>query len=101
MYRGSGVNLLLITPEKAIKLVANDFFRHKLASPGEKWVAELSFISGPVAMQLLRGRSFPLSLGRGGASSPPSGKGGGVSPCPEGGGVCPCHWEEAGLPPCH
>ncbi|KAK3791454.1 hypothetical protein RRG08_046606 [Elysia crispata] len=32
MYRGSGVNLLLITPEKAIKLVGNDFFRHHLAS---------------------------------------------------------------------
>ncbi|XP_064629844.1 mitochondrial glutamate carrier 1-like isoform X2 [Lineus longissimus] len=30
MYRGSGVNLLLITPEKAIKLVGNDFFRHLL-----------------------------------------------------------------------
>lgn len=27
---GSGVNLLLITPEKAIKLVGNDFFRHFL-----------------------------------------------------------------------
>lgn len=32
MYRGSGVNILLITPEKAIKLAANDFFRHHLAS---------------------------------------------------------------------
>lgn len=30
MYRGSGVNLLLITPEKAIKLVGNDIFRHGL-----------------------------------------------------------------------
>lgn len=36
MYSGSGVNILLITPEKAIKLVANDFFRHKLAKEGEK-----------------------------------------------------------------
>lgn len=27
---GSAVNILLITPEKAIKLVANDFFRHAL-----------------------------------------------------------------------
>lgn len=34
MYRGSAVNILLITPEKAIKLTANDFFRHHL-SPGE------------------------------------------------------------------
>lgn len=31
MYRGSGVNILLITPEKAIKLAANDFFRHHLS----------------------------------------------------------------------
>ena len=33
MYRGSAVNILLITPEKAIKLVANDYFRHKLTRP--------------------------------------------------------------------
>ncbi|OTF77519.1 hypothetical protein BLA29_009997 [Euroglyphus maynei] len=31
MYRGSAVNILLITPEKAIKLTANDFFRHRLS----------------------------------------------------------------------
>ncbi|KAL3316896.1 hypothetical protein Ciccas_004459 [Cichlidogyrus casuarinus] len=30
LYRGSAVNLLLITPEKAIKLVGNDFFRYHL-----------------------------------------------------------------------
>ncbi|CAH0677999.1 unnamed protein product [Spodoptera exigua] len=33
MYRGSGVNILLITPEKAIKLAANDFFRYHLSKP--------------------------------------------------------------------
>jgi len=33
MYRGSAVNILLITPEKAIKLAANDFFRHHLRTP--------------------------------------------------------------------
>jgi len=32
MYRGSAVNLLLITPEKAIKLTGNDLFRHLLAN---------------------------------------------------------------------
>lgn len=32
MYRGSAVNLLLITPEKAIKLTGNDLFRHLLTS---------------------------------------------------------------------
>lgn len=31
MYKGSGVNILLITPEKAIKLTANDTFRHYLS----------------------------------------------------------------------
>lgn len=36
MYRGSGVNILLITPEKAIKLAANDFFRHFLSSDSKK-----------------------------------------------------------------
>jgi len=30
MYKGSAVNLILITPEKAIKLAANDYFRSKL-----------------------------------------------------------------------
>ncbi|CAJ0936096.1 unnamed protein product, partial [Mesorhabditis belari] len=35
-YQGASINVLLITPEKAIKLVANDYFRHQLASPGEK-----------------------------------------------------------------
>ncbi|CAH1713235.1 unnamed protein product [Aphis gossypii] len=35
MYRGSAVNILLITPEKAIKLAANDQFRHWLAPPGK------------------------------------------------------------------
>ncbi|XP_017774329.1 PREDICTED: mitochondrial glutamate carrier 1-like [Nicrophorus vespilloides] len=28
MYRGASVNILLVTPEKAIKLAANDFFRY-------------------------------------------------------------------------
>ncbi|XP_026735673.1 mitochondrial glutamate carrier 1-like [Trichoplusia ni] len=31
MYRGSAVNILLITPEKAIKLAANDMFRYYLS----------------------------------------------------------------------
>ncbi|XP_017041163.1 mitochondrial glutamate carrier 1 [Drosophila ficusphila] len=32
MYRGSAVNILLITPEKAIKLTANDYFRYQLVN---------------------------------------------------------------------
>lgn len=31
---GAAVNLTLVTPEKAIKLAANDFFRHHLAKDG-------------------------------------------------------------------
>lgn len=46
MYSGSGVNLLLITPEKAIKLVANDIFRYHLAVPGQK---QLSTFRGMIA----------------------------------------------------
>eukprot|EP00063_Salmo_salar_P064704 XP_014039539.1 PREDICTED: mitochondrial glutamate carrier 1-like [Salmo salar] len=34
MYRGSAVNLTLVTPEKAIKLAANDFFRQYLSKDG-------------------------------------------------------------------
>ncbi|KAG7268289.1 hypothetical protein CRUP_036737 [Coryphaenoides rupestris] len=35
MYRGAAVNLTLVTPEKAIKLAANDFFRHHLSKTGK------------------------------------------------------------------
>lgn len=31
---GAAVNLTLVTPEKAIKLAANDFFRHRLSKDG-------------------------------------------------------------------
>ncbi|KAK9517006.1 hypothetical protein VZT92_024904 [Zoarces viviparus] len=33
-YRGAAVNLTLVTPEKAIKLAANDIFRQKLTKDG-------------------------------------------------------------------
>ncbi|XP_072000993.1 mitochondrial glutamate carrier 2 isoform X2 [Engystomops pustulosus] len=36
MYRGAAVNLTLVTPEKAIKLAANDFFRNVLAQEGKE-----------------------------------------------------------------
>ncbi|XP_038623669.1 mitochondrial glutamate carrier 2 [Tachyglossus aculeatus] len=36
MYRGAAVNLTLVTPEKAIKLAANDFFRQLLLPAGGK-----------------------------------------------------------------
>uniref|UniRef100_A0A8C8U4B9 Mitochondrial glutamate carrier 2 n=1 Tax=Peromyscus maniculatus bairdii TaxID=230844 RepID=A0A8C8U4B9_PERMB len=34
MYRGAAVNLTLVTPEKAIKLAANDFLRQLLMQDG-------------------------------------------------------------------
>uniref|UniRef100_A0A672H2S7 Mitochondrial glutamate carrier 2 n=1 Tax=Salarias fasciatus TaxID=181472 RepID=A0A672H2S7_SALFA len=39
MYRGAAVNLTLVTPEKAIKLAANDFFRHQLSKDGSEMLA--------------------------------------------------------------
>lgn len=35
---GAAVNLTLVTPEKAIKLAANDFFRHHLSKDGYVFV---------------------------------------------------------------
>ncbi|XP_026991710.2 mitochondrial glutamate carrier 1 isoform X2 [Tachysurus fulvidraco] len=35
MYRGAAVNLTLVTPEKAIKLAANDIFRQQLSKDGK------------------------------------------------------------------
>ncbi|KAI0224486.1 Mitochondrial glutamate carrier 1 [Lamellibrachia satsuma] len=46
MYRGSGVNLLLITPEKAIKLVGNDFFRHVLVNKQNKLTLPREMLAG-------------------------------------------------------
>ncbi|KAG0724197.1 Mitochondrial glutamate carrier 1 [Chionoecetes opilio] len=49
MYRGSGVNILLITPEKAIKLTANDFFRHKLTTKQGKLPIQREMMAGGLA----------------------------------------------------
>lgn len=46
MYRGSAVNILLITPEKAIKLAANDFFRHHLATVSGKLTLKQEMLAG-------------------------------------------------------
>uniref|UniRef100_A0A1I8IAD9 Mitochondrial glutamate carrier 1-like n=1 Tax=Macrostomum lignano TaxID=282301 RepID=A0A1I8IAD9_9PLAT len=45
----SAVNLLLITPEKAIKLVGNDFFRHKLETPSGKLTLPRECLAGGLA----------------------------------------------------
>lgn len=46
MYRGSAVNILLITPEKAIKLAANDLFRHGLSSSAGKLSLTQEMLAG-------------------------------------------------------
>ncbi|WAR08629.1 GHC1-like protein, partial [Mya arenaria] len=42
----SGVNLLLITPEKVIKLVGNDFFRHLLTNDQNKLTLPREMLAG-------------------------------------------------------
>ncbi|KAJ8002468.1 hypothetical protein DPEC_G00159230 [Dallia pectoralis] len=46
MYRGSAVNLTLVTPEKAIKLAANDFFRQHLSKDGQKLTLIREMLAG-------------------------------------------------------
>lgn len=46
MYRGSAVNIILITPEKAIKLAANDYFRHRLTRPDGKLPVSREMLAG-------------------------------------------------------
>jgi len=49
MYKGSAVNILLITPEKAIKLAANDYFRHKLTRSDGKLPLPREMLAGGTA----------------------------------------------------
>lgn len=49
MYRGSAVNILLITPEKAIKLAANDYFRHKLTTKDGRLPVQREMMAGGCA----------------------------------------------------
>lgn len=46
MYRGAAVNLTLVTPEKAIKLAANDFFRYHLSKDGKKLTLLKEMLAG-------------------------------------------------------
>ena len=43
------VNILLITPEKAIKLAANDYFRHKLTRSDGKLPLHREMVAGGTA----------------------------------------------------
>jgi solute carrier family 25 glutamate transporter 18/22 len=63
LYSGSGVNILLITPEKAIKLVANDWFRHQFAVPGQKDLPALrAMAAGGLAGLLQISVTTPMEL---------------------------------------
>uniref|UniRef100_A0A4W2IJX3 Mitochondrial glutamate carrier 1 n=1 Tax=Bos indicus x Bos taurus TaxID=30522 RepID=A0A4W2IJX3_BOBOX len=46
MYRGAAVNLTLVTPEKAIKLAANDFFRYQLSKDGQQLTLFKEMLAG-------------------------------------------------------
>ncbi|XP_071466382.1 mitochondrial glutamate carrier 2 isoform X2 [Marmota flaviventris] len=46
MYRGAAVNLTLVTPEKAIKLAANDFFRQLLMKDGMQRNLKMEMLAG-------------------------------------------------------
>ncbi|XP_053320672.1 mitochondrial glutamate carrier 2 [Spea bombifrons] len=46
MYRGAAVNLTLVTPEKAIKLAANDFFRNRLTQDGKELTLVREMLAG-------------------------------------------------------
>ncbi|XP_077196217.1 mitochondrial glutamate carrier 2 [Paroedura picta] len=46
MYRGAAVNLTLVTPEKAIKLAANDFFRQLLTQDGKELTLVREMLAG-------------------------------------------------------
>ncbi|KAM9311447.1 mitochondrial glutamate carrier 2 [Gastrophryne carolinensis] len=46
MYRGAAVNLTLVTPEKAIKLAANDFFRNILSREGKELTLVREMVAG-------------------------------------------------------
>ncbi|KAH9277856.1 Mitochondrial glutamate carrier 1 [Echinococcus granulosus] len=80
MYRGSGVNLLLITPEKAIKLVGNDFFRYHLKTEGVPLTPIREMIAGGGAglcqiivttpMELLKIQMQDAGRTRGGTAAP-------------------------------
>ncbi|KIH48111.1 hypothetical protein ANCDUO_21823, partial [Ancylostoma duodenale] len=63
LYTGSAVNITLITPEKAIKLVANDFMRYHLAVPGQdKLSLPRAMISGAFAGSLQTIVTTPMEL---------------------------------------
>ncbi|XP_049884822.1 mitochondrial glutamate carrier 1-like [Pectinophora gossypiella] len=49
MYRGSAVNILLITPEKAIKLAANDMFRFYLTKKDGTLPISRQMVAGGMA----------------------------------------------------
>ncbi|KAL1449723.1 hypothetical protein WDU94_002203 [Cyamophila willieti] len=62
MYRGSGVNILLIAPEKGIKLAANDLFRYYLTTNGEPLTLFRGAVAGGLAGLLQIIVTTPMEL---------------------------------------
>ena len=46
LYRGVGINLLLVTPEKAVKLASNDLFRQLLITQDGKLPVSHEMMAG-------------------------------------------------------
>lgn len=62
MYKGSAVNILLITPEKAIKLAANDYFRHKLTKADGTLPVQREMLAGGCAGLFQIAVTTPMEL---------------------------------------
>ncbi|XP_055320498.1 mitochondrial glutamate carrier 1-like [Sitodiplosis mosellana] len=62
MYRGSAVTVLFVTPEKAVKLVANDFFRHKFATKNGKLPVTHQMAAGALAGMFQISVTTPMEL---------------------------------------
>ncbi|NXP37045.1 GHC1 protein, partial [Leiothrix lutea] len=72
MYRGAAVNLTLVTPEKAIKLAANDFFRHHLSKDGRRAERGEGLQGGRLAFARVLCRPWRCSCG--GCPAAPGGR---------------------------
>ncbi|CAH2011198.1 unnamed protein product [Acanthoscelides obtectus] len=62
MYRGSLVNIILVTPEKSTKLAANDFFRHHYQTRDGKLPLLREILAGASAGLCAIGITTPMEL---------------------------------------
>ncbi|CAH1971593.1 unnamed protein product [Acanthoscelides obtectus] len=62
MYKGSLINLILITPEKAVLLAGNDFFRYHLQTKDGKLPLFNEVMAAAAAGFLAIGITTPMEL---------------------------------------